>query len=403
MSCSVLSPAWSGIKQVQGRILYPEHWLNCAISVQYIQRVDNSAPVPSELSFPLALIACYMPLRDPSRRTWDALGYLRASVTMNLSVWLCSRLLTSLLYSRIANPARSRRVLDHNCHQPTTHQVPPHLFAELMRTIDKADLYRREGNRVTGLETTQKPTGEKLRSLARVYPPPTSSSVGDRANFSTRPLSLSALKKSTETDLWRFVRNYVSKAWLRVLKVFPRPCPPFFSPVYSYASVVRILLLSMTRTMQLLLRTHAKRAGSIVAGALKRRDLLQMPGEKTTQIESRKSESARTVGALRSDPSPCLRVGAPGVLQYIQRWYFSPRYSLELDTLKSPSIRVEAQVCARYAYCNILFHLCVIKFNAGGNGSCGPDDSSILPRPNHTQLDIVPLVSSYRQSNGPLL
>ena len=240
----------------------------------------NFAPVPSELSFPLALIACCMPLRDPSRRTWDALGYLRASVTMNLSVWLCSRLLTSLLYSRIANPARSRRVLDHNCHQPTTHQVPPHLFAELMRTIDKADLYRREGNRVTGLETTQKPTGEKLRSLARVYPPPTSSSVGDRANFSTRPLSLSALKKSTETDLWRFVRNYVSKTWLRVLKVFPRPCPPFFSPVYSYASVVRILLLSMTRTMQLLLRTHAKRAGSIVAGALKRRDLLQMPGER---------------------------------------------------------------------------------------------------------------------------
>ena len=276
---------------------------------------------------------------------------------MNLSVWLCSRLLTSLLYSRIANPARSRRVLDHNCHQPTTHQVPPHLFAELMRTIDKADLYRREGNRVTGLETTQKPTGEKLRSLARVYPPPTSSSVGDRANFSTRPLSLSALKKSTETDLWRFVRNYVSKAWLRVLKVFPRPCPPFFSPVYSYASAVRILLLSMTRTMQLLLRTHAKRAKSIVASALKRRDLLQMPGEKTTQIESRKSESARTVGALRSDPSPCLRVGAPGVLQYMQRWYFSPRYSLELDTLKSPSIRVEAQVCARYAYCDILFHL----------------------------------------------
>jgi hypothetical protein len=75
---------------------------------------------------------------------------MKLSVVIHVASGLCSHLSTSLLYSRIPTPARSRSVLNHNCHQPTTHQVPPHLFAELMRTIDKADLYRREGNQVTG-------------------------------------------------------------------------------------------------------------------------------------------------------------------------------------------------------------------------------------------------------------
>lgn len=151
-------PGLVGDQASQGCILYPDHWLICAISVQYIQHVDESAPVPSEFSFPLALLAFCMPLSIPSRRTWSALGCLRASVALEFTqldacgfVELFSSLddsETSLLAHRqpssIKEGARPQLPSAHN---PSS---SAHLFAELMRTIDKAELYRREGNKSQG-------------------------------------------------------------------------------------------------------------------------------------------------------------------------------------------------------------------------------------------------------------